>query len=60
VTGHPLGAAKPVVSSSWSADSEPGEIYPSQITVPSPGCWRFTLAWPGHSDTVDLGYIAHR
>jgi len=60
VTGHPVGAAKPVVSSVWPPDSGPGEIYPSQIEVPSPGCWRFTLAWPGHSDTVDLRYIGHR
>jgi hypothetical protein len=33
VTGHPLGAATPVVSSTWSADSAPGEIYPSEIGV---------------------------
>lgn len=60
VTGHPLGAARPVVSSSWPANSEPGEIYPSLISVPSPGCWRFTLAWPGHTDTVDLRCVSRR
>jgi hypothetical protein len=60
LTGHPLGAASPVVSSSWPANSSPGEIYPSIINVPAPGCWRFTLSWNGHSDTVDLRYIKYR
>jgi hypothetical protein len=60
LTGHPLGAATPVVSSTWSADSTPGEIYPSEIVAPSPGCWQFTLSWNGHTDTVDLWYVKHR
>ncbi len=60
ITGHPLGASAPVVSSTWSAGSSPGEIYPSQIVVPTPGCWHLTLAWHGHSDTVDLWYVKHR
>jgi hypothetical protein len=29
---------------------------PSIIDVPAPGCWRFTLTWYGHSDTLDLRY----
>ena len=60
LTGHPLGAATPVVSSTWSADSTPGEIYPSEVVAPSPGCWQFTLSWNGHTDTVDLWYVKHR
>src|SRR5215470_1516507 len=60
LTGHPLGAATPVVSSTWPADSAPGEIYPSEIVAPSPGCWQFTLSWNGHTDTVDLWYVRHR
>jgi len=60
LTGHPLNAARPVVSSTWPADSAPGEIYPSDVEVPSPGCWRFTLSWNGHTDTVDLWYGSHR
>ena len=60
LTGHPVGAVAPVVSSSWPADSMPGEIYPSEIVVPSPGCWQFTLSWNGHRDTVDLWYVRHR
>lgn len=60
LTGHPLHAATPVVSSTWPADSAPGEIYPSEIAVPAPGCWQFTLSWNGHSDTIDLWYVRHR
>jgi hypothetical protein len=29
---------------------------PSIIDLPQPGCWRLTLTWPGHTDTVDLAY----
>jgi hypothetical protein len=29
---------------------------PSIIDVPEAGCWRFTLTWHGHSDTLDLRY----
>lgn len=60
LTGHPLNAVKPVVSSTWPADSTPGQIYPSEIEVPAPGCWQFTLSWNGHTDTVDLWYVKHR
>src|SRR5207247_10381818 len=60
LAGHPLHAARPVVSSTWPADSTPGEIYPSEIEVPAPGCWQFTLSWNGHTDTIDLWYVRHR
>ena len=60
LTGHPLGATAPVVSSTWPANSEPGEIYPSIINVPAPGCWQFSLSWNGYTDTVDLRYVRHR
>ena len=60
ITGQPLGAAAPVVSSTWPADSSPGEIYPSEVVVPTAGCWQFTLAWHGHSDTINLRYVKHR
>lgn len=29
---------------------------PSIIDMPSAGCWRFTLRWSGHTDSVDLAY----
>jgi len=38
------------------ANSGPGEIYPSIVDVPSPGCWHFTLSWAGHRDEIDLRY----
>jgi hypothetical protein len=43
-----------VVHSSWPADSEPGEIYPSDVDLPKPGCWRLSLAWGSHRATIDL------
>jgi hypothetical protein len=59
--GHPLDIAArrgrdpaQVVRSTWPANSEPGEIYPSGIDLPSPGCWRLTLAWGSHRATVDV------
>ena len=29
---------------------------PSIIDLPSPGCWRLSLRWSGHSDQLDLHY----
>jgi hypothetical protein len=29
---------------------------PSQVDLPQSGCWRMTLHWSGHSDTIDLKY----
>ena len=52
--GHPLGSSKPTASFSQPADSSPGEIYPSGVTVPTAGCWRFHLAWNGYAADVDL------
>lgn len=31
---------------------------PSEIDMPTAGCWQFTLRWSGHADTVDLPYAA--
>jgi hypothetical protein len=33
----------------------PSPAGPSYVDLPSPGCWRVTLSWPGGSDTLDLG-----
>jgi hypothetical protein len=60
LSGHPIGASAPVVTSTWPANASPGEIYPSIINVPAPGCWHFTLSWKGHTDAVDLNYIGRR
>jgi hypothetical protein len=29
---------------------------PSIINLPAPGCWRLSLRWSGHTDSVDLRY----
>lgn len=56
ISGHLLGASAPAVSQQQPPDSSPGEIYPSIVDVPMPGCWEFTLQWHGHEDSVDLPY----
>jgi hypothetical protein len=54
----PLAGSAHAVSSLWPADSSPGEIYPSLDNVPDAGCWRFTLRWNGHTDTIALRYTS--
>jgi hypothetical protein len=56
--GHPLGAKGPTASFSKAADSGPGEIYPTGPTVPTAGCWHFTLKWQNgnRSAEVDLNF----
>ena len=29
---------------------------PSLVDLPTPGCWRLTLAWPDHTDRVAVAY----
>ena len=43
-----------LVRSSWPADSEPGEIYPSGVDLPKPGCWHVALAWGSHRASIDV------
>lgn len=54
VTGRLRSGHGRTVRESFPDNSTPGEIYPSDITVPRPGCWSFTLRWAGHTDRVDL------
>ncbi len=56
ITGHPLTATTPSIQQSQPADSGPGEIYPSIVDVPRPGCWHFDLSWAGHHAAVELEY----
>jgi hypothetical protein len=42
----------------FPADFSPGEIYPSEVSVPHPGCWDFTLTWTNRTDTVVLPFTA--
>lgn len=56
IEAHPRNASAPVVHMSFAADSSPGEIYPSEVDVPSAGCWHFDLAWGPNHASVDLVY----
>ncbi len=56
IIGHPFEASTPEVQTSVLASSSPGEIYPSVVDVPRPGCWHFDLYWAGHTAGVELAY----
>jgi hypothetical protein len=58
VTGHLRADPRRTMSAAFRADSSPGEIYPSDITVPKPGCWSFTLRWNHHVDHLSLSFAA--
>jgi hypothetical protein len=32
---------------------------PSGVDLPVAGCWRMTLRWSGHTDTLDLPYVVN-
>ncbi len=55
--GHPLGALSPTATFSKAADSWPGEIYPTGPTVPSAGCWHFTLTWQGGDQRAEVDLL---
>lgn len=57
--GHVLGATQPVATFSKAADSFPGEIYPTGPTVPTPGCWLFTLTWLDGQQRADVDLFFH-
>jgi hypothetical protein len=44
------------VTTSEPAGSSPGEIYPSIVDVPAPGCWDVVAEWNGHRATLELSY----
>jgi hypothetical protein len=58
IRARPLHASMPVITIRQAANSGPGEIYPSDVNVPAPGCWQMTLHWNGHADSIDLAYRA--
>lgn len=55
ITGQLSGASQPSVHQSEPPDSG-GEIYPSIVDVPQPGCWRFDLSWSTQHAAVYLVY----
>lgn len=42
----------------FPADASPGEIYPSYVHAPSPGCWHVVARWGSHRATLDLPYVS--
>jgi hypothetical protein len=56
IAAHPVGATAPTIHASQPANSSPGDIYPSIVDVPQPGCWHFDLSWAGHAAAVELPY----
>jgi hypothetical protein len=43
-----------VVQLSEPAGSSPGEIYPSYVDLPKPGCWQLSLAWGPHRARINV------
>lgn len=56
VTAVPIGSPGNPLELTFEADSGPGEIYPTEIDVPTPGCWRMELQWAGHAAVVTVPY----
>ena len=51
-----LSGSSEVATITEDGGSGPGEIYPTEMSVPLPGCWHMTLTWNGNADTIDLEY----
>lgn len=56
ILATPARARGPLVRVEAPDNAGPGEIYPSYVNVPAPGCWHLSLHWAGHSDAIDLVY----
>lgn len=56
ITATPLDHNGGMVTVNEPANSGPGEIYPSIVDVPTPGCWQLNLQWAGNHDTIELLY----
>jgi hypothetical protein len=54
ITARRAGGSAQVVRIRREADSGPGEIYPSYVDLPKPGCWALTLAWGVHRASIDV------
>lgn len=58
ITATPHGRTEPVVFDTFPANSGPGEIYPSIVDVPEPGCWQLELRWADNEAMVLIPYVA--
>jgi hypothetical protein len=65
VSRIPFTAPDPLVIKATLAGSRrtatvsvPGGPGPSIIDLPAPGCWTLRLSWSGHTDELNLRYVA--
>jgi hypothetical protein len=65
VSRIPFVAPNPLVINATLAGSTrtatvsvPGGPGPSTIDLPAPGCWTLHLSWSGHTDELQLRYVA--
>jgi hypothetical protein len=59
VTPDPLIIRATLAASTRTATvSVPGGPGPSIIDLPAPGCWTLHLNWSGHTDELQLRYVA--
>lgn len=56
IQASPIDSTSPLVEESVRAGASPGEIYPDGVTIPSPGCWHFSLRWATGQAVMDLLY----
>jgi hypothetical protein len=56
IAAQPLGSATPAIKESVRGNASPAGAYPDGLTIPSPGCWKFTISWLGHNTEIDLTY----
>jgi hypothetical protein len=56
ITAQPLGSATPAIKETVRGTASPAGAYPDGVTIPSPGCWQFTISWLGHNTELDLTY----
>ena len=56
IGAHPFGASTPAIKESVRGNASPAGAYPDGLTIPSAGCWQFTISWLGHSTQLDLTY----
>lgn len=57
IDGDPLQIAATLDGTGEKVESHvTGGPGPSIVDLPKPGCWRLTLSWSGHTDTMDLTY----
>jgi hypothetical protein len=54
ISAHPLDAAAPVVQVIARQAGSPAGGYPSDVAVPTPGCWRFEITSGSDRATLDI------